>query len=66
MPDTAQINRSLSTIKTELEFLQASGVLSNPQFQSIMAQLPVRSSFSFSYPYSSSPFFHNADRLTIF
>lgn len=41
MPDTAQINRSLSSIKTELEFLQASNVLSPPQFQSIMAQLPV-------------------------
>ena len=41
MPDSAQINRSLSTIKTELEFLQASHVLSPPQFQSIMAQLPV-------------------------
>ena len=42
MPDTPQINRSLSTIRTELEFLQASKVLSGPQFQSIMAQLPVR------------------------
>jgi hypothetical protein len=41
MPDAAQINRSLSTIRTELEFLQQSGVLSPPQFQSIMAQLPV-------------------------
>jgi hypothetical protein len=41
MPDAAQINRSLSTIRTELEFLQASNVLSPPQFQSIMAQLPV-------------------------
>ncbi|KAH6663476.1 hypothetical protein B0J14DRAFT_609071 [Halenospora varia] len=40
MPDPAQINRSLSTIRTELEFLQASNVLSPPQFQSIMAQLP--------------------------
>ncbi|KAE8446955.1 hypothetical protein EG329_011437 [Mollisiaceae sp. DMI_Dod_QoI] len=40
MPDAAQINRSLSTIRTELEFLQASNVLSPPQFQSIMAQLP--------------------------
>lgn len=42
MPDAASINRSLSTIRTELEFLQASNVLSGPQFQSIMAQLPVR------------------------
>jgi len=40
MPEPAQINRSLSSIRTELEFLQASGVLSPPQFQSIMAQLP--------------------------
>jgi LAS seventeen-binding protein 1/2 len=43
MPDPAQINRSLSTIRTELEFLQESKVLSPPQFQSIVAQLPVRS-----------------------
>jgi hypothetical protein len=50
MPDPAQINRSLSTIRTELEFLQASNVLSGPQFQSIMAQLPVR---SFVYPRSA-------------
>jgi len=41
MPDAAQINRSLSTIRTELEFLQASNVLSPPQLQSILAQLPV-------------------------
>ncbi|OWO97811.1 hypothetical protein B2J93_8922 [Marssonina coronariae] len=40
MPEPAQITRSLSTIRTELEFLQASNVLSGPQFQSIMAQLP--------------------------
>lgn len=40
MPDPAQINRSLSTIRSELEFLQASNALSPPQFQSIMAQLP--------------------------
>ncbi|KAL5113467.1 hypothetical protein ACEQ8H_008659 [Pleosporales sp. CAS-2024a] len=40
MPDAAQINRSLSTIRTELEFLVSSGVLSPPQFQSIQAQLP--------------------------
>ncbi|KAJ5054810.1 uncharacterized protein L3040_001074 [Drepanopeziza brunnea f. sp. 'multigermtubi'] len=40
MPEAAQINRSLSTIRTELEFLQASNVLSGAQFQSIMAQLP--------------------------
>ncbi|KAE9375065.1 hypothetical protein N431DRAFT_336009 [Stipitochalara longipes BDJ] len=40
MPDAAQINRSLSSIRTELEFLQASNVLSPPQLQSILAQLP--------------------------
>lgn len=42
MVDPAQVNRSLSTIRTELEFLQASNVLNPAQFQSIMAQLPVR------------------------
>lgn len=41
MPDTAQVNRSLSTIRTELEYLREAGVLSPPQLQSIMAQLPV-------------------------
>ncbi|KAF1946242.1 hypothetical protein EJ02DRAFT_394403 [Clathrospora elynae] len=40
MPDAAQINRSLGTIRTELEYLASSGVLSPPQFQSIQAQLP--------------------------
>ncbi|TVY34517.1 hypothetical protein LOCC1_G008346, partial [Lachnellula occidentalis] len=40
MPEPAQINRSLSSIRTELEFLQASNVLSPPQMQSILAQLP--------------------------
>ncbi|KAH8803626.1 hypothetical protein F5884DRAFT_682707 [Xylogone sp. PMI_703] len=40
MPDPAQINRSLSTIRTELEFLRDSGVLNPAQFQSISAQLP--------------------------
>ncbi|MDI1492216.1 MAG: hypothetical protein OHK93_003428 [Ramalina farinacea] len=40
MPDTAAINRSLSTCRTELEYLRDSGVLSPPQFQSIIAQLP--------------------------
>jgi hypothetical protein len=39
--DPAQINRSLGTIRTELEYLANSGVLSPPQFQSIQAQLPV-------------------------
>jgi hypothetical protein len=42
MPDQAQTARSLSTIKTELEYLAASGLLSTPQLESIMAQLPVR------------------------
>ncbi len=41
MPDAAQINRSISTIKTELEYLSQAGVLSPPQVQSIAAQLPV-------------------------
>lgn len=41
MPDSASVNRSLNTIRTELEFLRDSGVVSPPQFQSIMAQLPV-------------------------
>jgi len=41
MPDAAQISRSLGTIRTELEFLANSGVLSGPQLQSIEAQLPV-------------------------
>ncbi|CAJ2508292.1 Uu.00g094780.m01.CDS01 [Anthostomella pinea] len=40
MPDAAQVNRSLGTIRTELEFLTSSGVLSPPQLQSIQAQLP--------------------------
>lgn len=41
MADKAGINRSLSTIRTELEYLRDSGVVNPPQFQSIMAQLPV-------------------------
>ncbi|KAF7865669.1 hypothetical protein EAF04_005835 [Stromatinia cepivora] len=40
MPDQASINRSLNTIRTELEYLQQSGALAPAQFQSIMAQLP--------------------------
>ncbi|RDW73511.1 hypothetical protein BP6252_07418 [Coleophoma cylindrospora] len=40
MPDVAQINRSLNTLRTELEFLRDSNVLSPAQFQSISAQLP--------------------------
>lgn len=65
MPDAAQINRSLSTIRTELEFLQQSGVLSPPQFQSIMAQLPVYPislPLLLSIPYSLlSWFFHGGN-----
>jgi len=41
MPDTAQLNRSISTVRTELEFLRDSGVLSPQQLDSILAQLPV-------------------------
>lgn len=41
MPDNAGVSRSVSTIRTELEYLQNSGILSPPQLQSIMAQLPV-------------------------
>jgi hypothetical protein len=40
MPEPAQINRSLSTVRTELEFLRDSGVLLPQQLESIMAQLP--------------------------
>ena len=55
MADKAGINRSLSTIRTELEFLRDSGVVSPPQFQSIMAQLPVRKEQLFRPPSSSNP-----------
>ncbi|KAI4151857.1 MAG: hypothetical protein LQ340_003255 [Diploschistes diacapsis] len=40
MADKAQINRSLNTIRTELEYLRDAGVLAPPQFNSIAAQLP--------------------------
>lgn len=40
MPEPAQVNRSLSTVRTELEFLRDSGVLLSQQLDSIMAQLP--------------------------
>ena len=40
MPDTAQLNRSISTVRTELEFLRDWGVLSPQQLDSILAQLP--------------------------
>lgn len=40
MPEPAQVNRSLSTVRTELEFLRDSGVLLPQQLDSIMAQLP--------------------------
>lgn len=41
MPEKALINRAVSTISVECEFLQERSMLSKPQFQSIMAQLPV-------------------------
>ncbi|MCJ1395170.1 hypothetical protein MMC18_008051 [Xylographa bjoerkii] len=40
MGDKAGINRSLNTIRTELEYLRDSGVLNPAQFNSIFAQLP--------------------------
>jgi hypothetical protein len=40
MPDAAQINRSISTVRTELEFLRDSGALLPQQLDSILAQLP--------------------------
>jgi len=40
MADKAGANRSLNTIRTELEYLRDSGILNPAQFQSIMAQLP--------------------------
>jgi hypothetical protein len=49
MSDPAQINRSLSTIRTELEYLASSGVLAPPQLQSIQAQLPVSSGEDYMY-----------------
>ena len=44
--DPAAANRSLSTIRTELEYLRDSGMLHPEQFQSIMNQLPVRTHFT--------------------
>ena len=41
MPDIAAANRSLNTIRTELEYLRDSGILNPAQYQSITAQLPV-------------------------
>jgi len=49
MPDAAQVNRSLGTIRTELEYLRDAGVLSPPQLQSIMAQLPGQNGTPSSY-----------------
>ncbi|RDL38871.1 Uncharacterized protein BP5553_03211 [Venustampulla echinocandica] len=40
MPEKALINRAVSTISVECEFLLERSMLSKPQFQSIMAQLP--------------------------
>lgn len=50
MPDIAAANRSLNTIRTELEYLRDSGLMSPPQFNSIMAQLPVYLPYSFFSP----------------
>jgi hypothetical protein len=49
MPEPAQINRSLSTVRTELEFLRDSGVLLPQQLESIMAQLPQNGQASVSF-----------------
>lgn len=45
MGDQAQTHRSLSAIRTKLEYLATAGIISPPQMQSIQAQLPV-SNFS--------------------
>lgn len=42
MGDAAAANRSLSTIRTELEYLRESGMLRPEQYESITNQLPVR------------------------
>ena len=49
--EPAAANRSLGTIRTELEFLRDSGLLNPAQFQSIMSQLPVRISSPFLPPH---------------
>jgi len=49
MPDQSSIDRSLNTIHAELQFLQQNGVVSPPQFQSIMAQLPQKNGAPSSY-----------------
>jgi hypothetical protein len=49
MPEPAQINRSLGTVRTELEFLRDSGVLLPQQLESIMAQLPQNGQASVSF-----------------
>ena len=48
--EPATANRSLSTIRTELEFLCDSKLLSPEQFQSIVCQLPVSISLKYNYP----------------
>lgn len=48
--EPAAANRSLNTIRTELEYLRDSGLLNPAQFQSIMNQLPVRSLNTLSNP----------------
>lgn len=40
--EPAAANRSLSTVRTELEYLRESGLLNQAQYQSIVTQLPVR------------------------
>ena len=49
--EPAAANRSLSTIRTELEFLRDSGLLRPEQYQSIMSQLPVRIPHLSPFPY---------------
>ena len=46
MADKAAANRSLNTIRTELQYLHDSGIVNDAQYQSIMAQLPVTISCS--------------------
>lgn len=38
--EPAAANRSLSTVRTELEYLRESGLLNQAQYQSIVTQLP--------------------------
>ncbi|KAK4976510.1 protein that induces appearance of [PIN+] prion when overproduced [Elasticomyces elasticus] len=59
MGDKAGITRAVNTIRTELEYLRDSGVVSEPQFQSILSQLPQPGGFPSQYVdarYSGQPF----------